>query len=353
MTPAVSSQPWGLIADGRPVTLHTLRAGALSADIMDYGGVIVRLCTPDREGRVADVVLGHDHLAPYLDRGSAQFFGALIGRFGNRIARGRFTLDGQTFQLACNDGRHALHGGIKGFDQQLWTGRAWATAHAALLELRLHSPDGTEGYPGNLDVVVTYALTPDALEVSYHVVTDAPTIVNLTQHTYWNLSGDAERDVLGHELTVAADRSTPVDNTLIPTGDLLDVTGTPFDFRTPQRVGEALLQHAASEQLRFAGGYDHNFVLRGGDAMAVRLHDPVSGRTLTVETTEPGVQVYSGNFLDGSMRGKGGRVYARHWGLCLETQHFPDSPNQPDFPSVVLRPGQTFESRTRFSFGLD
>lgn len=354
----VTARPWGHTLRGEPVTLYTLRAGPLSAEIMDYGGVIVRLLAPDRSGTREDVVLGHDRLEPYLDRATSPYFGALIGRYGNRIAGGTFTLDGQTYQLARNNGPNALHGGPGGFDQQLWAGYAHAGPAGAVLELTRRSPAGEEGYPGTLDVTVTYTLTPGGtLDLTYAAHTDAPTIVNLTQHTYWNLSGDARRDILGHRLTLNADRFTPVDATLIPTGEQADVAGTPFDLRTPQTLGDALTRHAAHPQLGHAGGYDHNLVLAGGESHsgdlvhAATLHDPQSGRVLDVHTTEPGLQLYTGNFLDGTITGKAGRRYDRHWGLCLETQHFPDSPNRPAFPSTVLRPGERYSSRTRFTFG--
>lgn len=348
--PKVSSRPWGQTLAGETVTLYTLQAGEVTAEIMNYGGVIVRLLTPDRDGIPGDIVLGHDHLEAYLDRSTASYFGAVIGRYGNRIAQGRFTLDGQIYQLACNNGPNALHGGPGGFDQQLWEARASAGSQGARLELRRRSPDGEEGYPGNLDVTVVYTLMPqNVLQVEYQARTDAATVLNLTQHTYWNLTGGAKSSVLNHQVQIAADKYTPVDCTLIPTGELPEVAGTPFDFRSPRKLGEALDQDADHPQLTHTGGYDHNFVLSGGKQAAV-IYEPISGRTLRVETTEPGVQFYSGNFLDGSVVGKDGRRYERHWGFCLETQHFPDSPNQTGFPSTVLRPGEMFKSVTHFVF---
>lgn len=345
----VTSQPWGMTPDGQPITLYTLRnPSGIQADIMDYGGVVVRLLTPDRNGNPGDIVLGHDHAEPYFSLETSPYFGALIGRYGNRIAGGRFTLDGQTHQLPVNNGPNSLHGGTRGFNQRLWTGRPLADGPA--LELTYLSPDGEEGYPGNLSVRVTYTLTgDDALQIDYEARADAPTILNLTNHTYWNLGGDAGRDILGHELTLRADHITPVDETLIPTGELLPVEGTPFDFRQPTPIGARVDE--PNEQLRFAGGYDHNFVLGGEGLRSVaEVRDPESGRRVEVFTDQPGVQFYSGNFLDGSIVGKGGRVYGHRWALCLETQHFPDSPNHPNFPSTVLRPGETFTSRTVYAF---
>lgn len=351
MTPTVHSRPWGQTASGEEVTLYTLKAGDITADIMNFGGVIVRLLTPDREGVTADIVLGHDHLEPYLDRSTSCFFGALIGRYGNRIAKGRFSLDGQTYQLECNNGPNTLHGGPQGFDQQLWAARAGAEKREAWLELRRRSLDSEEGYPGNLDVIVTYRLTPEALKVEYQAQTDAATIVNLTQHSYWNLTGEARGNVLGHQVQLGASHYTPVDENLIPTGELAEVAHTPFDFRTPQVLGEALRSYAVHPQLARAGGYDHNFVLSGQE-MAASIYEPLSGRILTVQTTEPGLQFYSGNFLDGSVSGKNGQEYKRNWGLCLETQHFPDSPNHTSFPTTVLRPGYILRSETSFRFGV-
>lgn len=350
--PQVTSRSWGQTPAGETVTLYTLQAGEVTAEIMNYGGVIVRLFTPDRDGVADDIVLGHDRLDAYLDRSTACYFGALIGRYGNRIAQGRFTLGDQVYQLACNNGPNALHGGPGGFDQQLWEARPFTDSQGARLELRRRSPDGEEGYPGNLDMTVVYTLTSQhTLQVDYQASTDATTILNPTQHTYWNLTGGAKDTVLNHELQVGADRYTPVDHTLIPTGAMPEVGGTPFDFTVPRRLGEALSRHADHPQLRYAGGYDHNFVLVRGQ-QAATVYEPVSGRTLTVETTEPGLQVYSGNFLDGSVIGKGAGCYGQHWGLCLETQHFPDSPHHPDFPSTLLHPGESFQSRTRFIFGV-
>lgn len=350
---SVEERGWGRTPQGEAVTLFTLSLpNGIQASLTDHGGVLVRLLTPDRDGNLGDIVLGYGTPEPYFDRATASFFGALIGRYGNRIAGGRFTLDGQNYRLARNNGPNALHGGERGFDQRLWQGEASVGPEGPQVVFARVSPDGEEGYPGILTVRVTYTLRPEgALQIDYAATTDAPTVLNLTNHSYWNLSGDARRDILGHRLTLAADHFTPVDQTLIPTGERRAVAGTPFDFRTAQPIGARV--DMGDEGLRFTGGYDHNFVLRGGGGPAALLHDPVSGRRLTVHTDQPGMQVYSGNFLDGSLVGKGGQRYGHRWAVCLETQHFPDSPNQPDFPSTVLRPGERFMSRTVYSFSAE
>jgi aldose 1-epimerase len=349
---AVTRAPFGRTSDGEAVESFTLtNAHGIELRAITYGGVIVSLRVPDRDGRLDDVVLGYDDLDGYLAKPS--YFGALIGRYGNRIAGGRFVLDGRTYPLATNNGPNHLHGGVRGFDKRIWKAEAFERPGAAGLVFTRTSPDGEEGYPGNLDVRVTYTLT-DRNEVifEYFATTDKPTVVNLTQHSYFNLAGDGKRDVLGHELTIDADRFTPVDKTLIPTGVLAPVAGTPLDFRQPSAIGARI--GADDEQLRNGGGYDHNYVLnrRGeGLARAVRVFEPTTGRTMEVATTEPGLQFYSGNFLDGSITGKGGHLYKRRYGFCLETQHFPDSPNHPGFPSTVLRPGREYRSQTVLTFG--
>ncbi|GEM46775.1 aldose epimerase family protein [Deinococcus cellulosilyticus] len=351
ISPSVHREPWGHLPSGEEVSLYTLRnASGLTAQISEFGAVLVSLRTPDRQGKFEDVVLGHHSLEPYLDRSTAQFFGATIGRFGNRIAGGQFDLEGRTYRLAQNNGPNSLHGGPKGFDQVLWSGSGFVDDRGVGVRLQHLSPDGEEGYPGNLQVTVTYTLTDlNELHIDYQASTDQTTILNLTNHSFFNLSGSAKTDILGHELTLYADQFTPTDSNLIPTGDLLSVQGTALDFRSPQTIGARI--HMDDVHLRTAGGYDHNFVLRNsGLRHAATLYEPVSGRVLETFTTEPGIQLYSGNFLDGTVTGKNGRRYEKHLGVCLETQHFPDSPNKPRFPSTVLRPGQAFHSKTIYAF---
>jgi len=348
---SVTSAGYGRTADGAGVTEYTLRNGnGVEVRAIDYGAIITSIKAPDRSGALADVVLGFDSLAGYLEQ--PPYFGAVVGRYGNRIAKGQFTLDGRVYTLAKNNGPNHLHGGVRGFDKVLWQAAPSETG-AVVTFLRI-SPDGEEGYPGVLQARVTYMLTDaNELVVEYRATTDKPTPVNLTQHTYFNLAGEGSGDILGHELTIHADRYTPVDATLIPTGELAPVQGTPFDFRKATPIGARI--NGTHEQLAYGKGYDHNWVLnRIASALvpAARLVDPKSGRTLEVATTEPGMQFYSGNFLDGTVRGKGGHVYGRRTGLCLETQHFPDSPNQPAFPSTILRPGGTYWSKTVFTFGV-
>ena len=342
---------FGKLPDGTAVESITLRnAHGVEVRAITYGAIIVSLRVPDRSGRFDDVVLGHDDLAGYLAKPA--YFGAVVGRYGNRIAKGRFTLDGKTYTLATNNGPNHLHGGVRGFDKIVWKADP-PTAGVASVTLRYTSPDGEEGYPGTLAARVTYTLSDrDELTFEYSATTDKPTPVNLTQHSYFNL-GAPGSDILGHELTLDADRFTPVDATLIPTGQLTPVSGTPFDFRKPTAIGARIAED--DEQLRRGGGYDHNFVVnRAGEGLrrVGRLADPRSGRTMDIHTTEPGVQFYSGNFLDGTIEGKGGVVYKHRSGLCLETQHFPDSPNQPSFPSTIQRPGREYHSKTMLVFGV-
>lgn len=358
--PGVTRAPFGRLPSGEAVELFTLtNAHGIEVRAMTYGGIITVLRTPDRAGRPGDVVLGHDSLAGYLAPDNSPYFGAIVGRYGNRIANGRFTLDGATYTLARNNGPNALHGGLRGFDKVVWAAEPFERADGVGVVLRYTSRAGEEGYPGALAVQVTYTLTPgDALAVDYQATTDRATPVNLTQHTYWNLGGVGGPAPLGtildHQLTLDASAFTPVDSTLIPTGELRPVAGTPFDFRTATAIGARINQ--PDQQLTYGGGYDHNFVLdrggRPGLVRAARVVDPATGRTLEIATTEPGIQFYSGNFLTGSIRGKGGQVYPYRSGLALETQHFPDSPNRPNFPSTVLRPGETYQSRTVFTFGV-
>jgi aldose 1-epimerase len=350
---SISRASWGETAEG-PVDRYVLSNGrGMRVAILTYGGIVQSLEVPDRHGDPANVVLGYDRLPGYLDN-PGPYFGALIGRYGNRIAEGRFTLDGAGYRLPVNNGPNSLHGGTAGFDKQLWSATPVDQDGIVGLDLRLVSPDGDQGYPGTLTVGVRYTLTPDhELRIDYQATTDAPTVVNLTNHSYFNLAGEGTGDVYGHELQLHASHFTPVDAGLIPTGRIAPVAGTPLDFRQPTPVGSRL--RTGDAQLAHAGGYDHNWVLdREGDGLApaARLTEPASGRTLSVHTTEPGLQFYSGNFLDGTIAGTSGRLYRQGDGLALETQHFPDSPNQPDFPSTVLRPGQTYRSTTALRFGI-
>lgn len=341
-------ESFGKLPSGEEVRLYTLKnANGMEARIMTYGGVVVSLKTPDRDGNLADVVLGFDDLAGYL--GDEPYFGALIGRYGNRIGGAKFALDGKTYTLAVNNGPNALHGGLKGFDKVNWKVES---AGARSLALSYVSADGEEGYPGELRVKVTYTLTDNnGLRLDYEAVTSKPTVVNLTNHSYFNLKDDGASPILDEVLTLNADRFTPVDETLIPTGELRPVEGTPFDFRQPTVIGARI--DADNDQIRYAGGYDDNWVInRTGDGLvkAATVYDPTTGRVMEVLTTQPGVQFYTANFLDGTLTGKGGIVYARRSALCLETQHFPDSPNKPEFPSTVLRPGETYSNTTIYRF---
>lgn len=349
----VTVAPFGLMPDGKAVEVYTLtNARGMQVRAITYGAIIQAIRVPDRSGRLADVTLGYDSLPGYL--GDSPYFGAVVGRYANRIARGRFTLEGRTYRLATNNGPNSLHGGVKGFDKVLWRARSFQRGDSVGVTFERTSPDGDEGYPGTLRVSVTYALTPaNELVVDYTATTDQPTPVNLSQHSYFNLAGEGSGDILKHLLTINADRYTPVDSTLIPTGELASVAGTPFDFRKPTAVGARIGQ--PDTQLRYGKGYDHNFVLnRNGTGLVHAAHvlDPASGRTLDISTTEPGVQFYSGNFLDGTIRGKSGHVYGHRSAIVLETQHFPDSPNHPNFPSTILEPGRELRSRTVFAFGV-
>jgi aldose 1-epimerase len=349
----VTRAPFGRMPDGRPVDVFTLTsAHGLEVRVISYGAIIVSLHARDRSGRLDDVVLGHDDLAGYL--GASLYFGAVVGRYANRIARGRLPLEGRVHSLPINDPPNHLHGGVRGFDKVLWDAEEGTSAEGAAVTLRYASRAGEEGYPGMLRAAVTYTVTDrDELRVDYAAGTDGTTVVNLTQHSYFNLAGASRGDILGHELTIEAEQYLPVDDTMIPTGVVAPVAGTPFDFREPAAIGSRIGQ--ADEQLARGLGYDHNFVLRRrgpGLVPAARLVEPASGRRLDVHTTEPGMQFYSGNHLDGTIRGKSGRVYAARTGLSLETQHFPDSPNHPEFPSTVLQPGQEYRSTTVFTFGV-
>lgn len=353
--PSITTSPFGQLPDGRAVTLYSLvNQSGMRADITNYGAVIVRLFTPDRAGRIEDVVLGYDSLDAYLKVTS--YFGAVVGRYGNRIAGGRFTLDGETYQLATNSKSGGvpthLHGGKTGFNKVLWAATPSLEAGTPTLRLRYLSKEGEEGYPGNLEVTVVYRLGDDnSLKIEYQATTDRPTPVNLTQHSYFNLQGEGRGDILGHVLTLHASHVLPVDAKLIPTGELAPVAGTPFDFTTPHPIGARI--DADHEQIRFGRGYDHNWVLddrSGRLALAAEVFEPVSGRTMEVWTEEPGLQFYSGNAMSGKNIGKSGRSYPRYGGFCLETQHYPDSPNQPAFPNTILRPGETYRTTTVYTF---
>ena len=339
----VQKQPFGRTPDGTAVEIYTLTNDkGLKARVMTYGATLVSLEVPDRTGRPGDIVLGYDTLDEYIKNNP--YFGSVVGRYGNRIAKGRFTLDGATYQLATNNGENHLHGGIKGYDKVVWKAEPIRGEGNVGVKFSYLSQDGEEGYPGNFNITVIYTLTnANELTISYEATTDKATPVNLTHHSYFNLAG--EGDVLGHELTINADAYTPVDAGLIPTGEIRPVKDSPFDFTTPHTIGERIAQ--------VEGGYDHNFVLRSGGGMmdlAVRVVEPKSGRVMEISTTEPGLQFYSGNFLDGTITGKRGKAYLKHYGFCLETQHFPDSPNKPNFPSTILRPGAVYKSLTIHKF---
>ena len=347
----VNRQPFGKTKDGTAVDLYTLRnSKGAEAGICNYGGLVIFLKVPDRNGQFGDVVLGYDNLADYIK--DTPYFGAMIGRYGNRIAKGKFTLDGKEYTLAINNGPNALHGGLKGFDKVVWEPSILAGPEGPSLQLRYTSKDGEEGYPGNLSVTAVYTLTDDnALKLEYTATTDKDTVINLTQHSYFNLAGKG--DILKHEVMMPADKFTPVDSTLIPTGELKPVEGTPFDFRTSTAIGARIGQD--DEQLKFGNGYDHNWVMNkpmGQLGLMARVYEPTTGRVLEVWSTEPGLQFYTGNFLDGKLTGKGGWVYQFRNGFCMESQHYPDSPNQPNFPSVVLKPGQVYKNTIIFKFSV-
>lgn len=346
----IHKQPFGQ-SNQQPVDLYTLTNDhGITTQITNYGGTIVTLHTPDRNGRLGDIVLGFDTLAEYQTR--SPFFGCIAGRYANRLANAQFTLDGVTYPLAANNGPNHLHGGLRGFDKVVWQAETAQRDGAVALQLRYRSPDGEEGYPGNLDVTLTYTLTNgNELRIDYRATTDKPTILNLTNHTYFNLAGQGK--ILDHLMMIDADRFTPVNATLIPTGDLPSVAGTPFDFRTATAIGARIAQD--HEQLRYGGGYDHNWVLNRpeeGLRPVITVTESTSGRRLTVATSQPGVQFYTGNMMPDALPGKGGQVYTKRSGFCLETQHFPDSPNQPHFPSTVLRPGEQYQETTVFTFSI-
>jgi aldose 1-epimerase len=339
----VTRSSFGKLPDGRAIDLYTLsNAKGMKAAIMTYGAAVVSLTAPDRAGKYADIVLGMDSIDGYVK--GVPYFGAIVGRYGNRIAKGQFQLDGKTYTLAKNNGDNALHGGLKGFDKQVWTARETGGG----VEFTYVSKDGEEGYPGTLTTKVQYTLTPNnELRIEYTATTDKPTVVNVTNHSYFNLAG--EGDILQHQVTLNADRFTPVDKGLIPTGELRPVKGTPMDFTKATAIGARIDQK--DEQLGFGGGYDHNWVLNGsGMKKAAEVYEPKTGRVMEVLTEEPGLQFYTGNFLDGSIKGKGGRVYQKRAAFCMETQHYPDSPNKPSFPTTRLNPGQTHHTVTMYRF---
>lgn len=343
----ITRQRFGQMPDGTPVELFTLSNGkGVEAQICNYGGIIVSFKVPDKNGQMGDIVLGYDNLDGFVK--NSPFFGALVGRVGNRIAKGKFTLNGKEYTLATNNGPNCLHGGIKGFDKVVWKPQLVSLAMGPALALHYVSRDGEEGFPGNLAVTAVYSLTEEnALRLDFTATTDKDTVVNLTQHTYFNLAGKG--NVLDHEMMIAADKFTPVDSTLIPTGELRPVAGTPFDFRKPTAIGARIGQD--DEQLKIGSGYDHNFVLNkppGQLGLVARVYEPSTGRVLEVLSTEPGVQFYTGNHLNGTITGKGGWTYQQRAGFCLEAQHFPDSPNHPNFPSIVLKPGQTYTNTIIF-----
>ncbi len=345
---SVRTSDFGKLADGREVHLYTCtNRHGLVVKLTDYGAIVVSVETPDRTGKLANINVGFSTLEGYL--GGHPFFGATVGRFCNRIAKGQFKLDGQTYQLATNNGPNHLHGGVKGFDKALWKAEPVETANTVGVRFTHRSPDGDEGYPGNLDVAVSYLLTEaNELRVEFEAKTDKATALNLTNHNYWNLGGVGSGKILQHELTLAADEYLPVDDTLIPTGALAKVAGTPMDFRTPHTIGSRLDQIPADPQ-----GYDHCFVVRGTAGKlrpAARVKDPKTGRVLEIETTQPGIQFYTGNFLSGQAGDAG---HGQHEAFCLETQHYPDSPNQPSFPSAILRPGETFREVTVHRFSVE
>jgi aldose 1-epimerase len=345
-TTSVTKEAFGKMPDGTAIDIYTLKDGQIEARIMTFGAILVSLKAPDRGGKAGDVVLGYDSLDGYAG-GNKGFLGAIVGRYANRIAHGTFTLNGKTYSVPKNDGENSLHGGTRGFDKVVWQGKVIENG----VELTYVSQDGDQGYPGTLTATVRYTLRGNALHIDYSATTTADTVVNITNHSYFNLAGAGNGDILGEQIKLNASRYTPIDNTLIPTGELAQVAGTPFDFRKATAIGERI--NADNEQIRFGKGYDHNWVLDSADgklAEAAEVYDSGSGRVLQVWTTQPGIQFYSGNFLDGTITGKGGKVYGKRSGFCLETQHFPDSPNHPSFPTTALKAGARYHSVTEFRF---
>jgi aldose 1-epimerase len=350
----ISEQAFGVTQGGDSVTLFTFANGnGLEVKIMNYGGIVTHLSVPDEAGKVEDIVLGFDQLADY-EKGSP-YFGAIVGRYGNRIAKGKFTLNGTEYTLAVNNNENHLHGGLKGFDKVVWDAKTFENADGAGLILKYLSADMEEGYPGNLDITVTYTVKANnEIEIDYHATTDKPTVANITQHSYFNLTGNTKRDILDHDVMIKSNNLIPVDAGLIPTGQLMPVAGTPFDFNDATKVGARIDED--HEQMKLGGGYDHCWVLNKSseDALewVVKATDTESGRVFELATSEPGVQFYTGNFLDGTLTGKGGAVYEQRYGLCFEPEHFPDSPNQANFPSVILNPGEEYSTTTIWKFGV-
>jgi aldose 1-epimerase len=350
-SPSALLHAYGKLADQTPINQVTLtNSNGVSVDVINYGGIITRIETPDSNGNMGNIVLGLDNLEDYTN--ATTYFGAIIGRFGNRIANGKFSLNGTDYQLATNDGANHLHGGVQGFDKKVWTMAPFSTENSAGVTLSLVSPDGDQGYPGELTTQVTYTLTnKNTLDMQFVAKTNKPTIINMTQHSYFNLAGKG--DILDHQMQINSNAITPVDGGLIPTGELMQVAGTPFDFRNPKAIGKEI--NVDDEQLKLGKGYDHNFVLKNKPnhdlIEAANVYEPSSGRTLTVYTEEPAVQFYSGNFLDGSSKQASGLVHKQRSGFCLEPQHFPDAPNQPTFPSTTLMPGEVYSTRIVYEFG--
>jgi len=351
MTNMVEKKAFGTTADGKTADLYTLKnKNGMVVTITNFGATVVSILVPDKAGKMADVALGYDNLAGYeLNK---NYLGVLVGRYGNRIAHGKFSIDGTEYTLAKNNGDNTLHGGLKGFNKMMWDAKDVSKSGEPAVEMNYVSKDGEEGFPGNLSVTVVYTLTnKNELRIDYTATTDKKTVVNLTNHTYFNLSGQGHGDVLKEEMMINADKFTPVDSGLIPTGELKSVAGTPFDFRKATAIGERI--NADDEQIKLGGGYDHNFVVnrsKAGLSLAAKVYDPASGRVLEAWTTEPGVQFYTGNFLDGSFQGKGGGAYNKRTAFCLETQHFPDSPNHPSFPTTLLKPGEKYHTTTVYKF---
>ncbi|WP_445223486.1 aldose epimerase family protein [Catalinimonas locisalis] len=349
----IPKESFGTGPNGEAVDIYTLtNQDGMEAKITNYGGIVTSLKVKDADGNLDDVVLGFDNLQAYVDNNP--YFGALVGRYGNRIAKGKFTIDGTTYQLDTNNMGNHLHGGLKGFDKVVWSAESQQSEDGQQLVLTYTSPDGDQGYPGKLETKVTYTLTNDnVLRIEYEATTDKKTVVNLTNHSYFNLTGDPTQTVLNHEVMINADQFIPVDETLIPTGELAAVAGTPFDFSELKPIGQQI-DEDSNEQIKYGMGYDHCWVLdKEGMGLAARVHEPTTGRVMEVYTTEPGVQFYTGNFLNGSVTGKEGITYAKRTAFCLETEHFPDSPNQPNFPSVELAPGETYSTTTEYRFSTE